>query len=73
MFARLRKFLGNILGRLLYWIGWGIAVVVIAQAIILSVTTGNPLIPVLLGVVGVIVWLIAIGFKYILVGRKLPP
>jgi hypothetical protein len=69
MFARLRKFLGNILGNVLYWIGGGLAVLVIAQAIILSVTFGNPLVPVLLGGVGVIVWLIAIGFKYILAGR----
>lgn len=69
MFARLRKFLGNVLGNVLYWICWGLAVLVIAQAIILSVTSGNPLIPVLLGGVGVIVWLIAIGFKYILAGR----
>jgi hypothetical protein len=53
MFARLRKFLGNVLGTVLYWIGWVLAVFVLAQAIILSVTTGNPLIPVILGVVGV--------------------
>jgi CRP-like cAMP-binding protein len=73
MFARLGKFLrnilGNVLGTILYWIGWVFAVLVIAQAIILSVTTGNPLVPALLGAVGVIVWLIAIGFKYILAGR----
>jgi hypothetical protein len=69
MFARLRRFLGNVLGSLLYWIGWALAVVVLAQAIILSVAYGSPLIPVLLGVVGVIVWVIAIGLKYILAGR----
>ena len=69
MFARLRKFLGSIL----YWIGWVLAVLVIAQAIILSVTTGNPLVPVLLGGIGVIVWLIAIGFKYILAGKNYRP
>ena len=73
MFARPRKFLGRVVGNGLYWIGWGLAVLVIAQAIILSVATGNPLIPVLLGVAGVIVWLIAIGVKYVLVGRQLPP
>jgi len=65
MFTRLGKFLGSVF----YWIGWGLAVLVIAQAIILSFTTGNPLVPVLLGCVGVIVWLIGIGFKYILAGR----
>ena len=69
MFARLRKFLGSVL----YWIGWVLAVLVIAQAIILSVTTGNPLVPVLLGGIGVIIWLIAIGFKYILAGKKVSP
>ena len=73
MFTRLRKFLGNVLGTALYLIGWGLAVLVLAQAIILSVTTGNPLIPVILGVAGVIFWLIAVAFKYTLAGRKLPP
>jgi hypothetical protein len=73
MFARLRKFLGNVLGTVLYLIGWGLAVIALAQAIILSVTTGNPLIPVILGVAGVIFWLIAIAFKYVLAGRRLPP
>lgn len=69
MFTGLRKFLGNILGTILYWIGWGLAVIVLVQAIILSVATGNPLVPILLGGVGVAVWLIAIGFKKILAGR----
>jgi hypothetical protein len=71
MFARLKKFLGNVLGTVLYWIGWVLAVFVLAQAIILSVTTGSPLIPVILGVAGVIFWLIAVAFKYALAGRKL--
>jgi hypothetical protein len=66
MFARLGKFLKRILGNVLYWVGWVFAVLVIVQAIILSVTFGNPLVPLLLGGVGVIVWLIAIGFKFIL-------
>ena len=66
MFARLRNFLKRILGNVLYWVGWAVAVVVIVQAIILSVTSGSPLVPLLLGGVGVIVWLIAIGFKFIL-------
>ena len=69
MFARLRRFLGNIL----YWIGWCLAVIVLGQAIILSVTTGGPIIPVVLGGVGVIFWLIALAFKYVLAGRQLPP
>ena len=69
MFARLRKFLGKVLGTVLYWIGWGLAVLVLAQAIILSVTTGNPLVPVVLGGAGVIFWLIAIAFKFVLAGR----
>jgi hypothetical protein len=73
MFAKLRKFLGTVLGTVLYWIGWVLAVLVLAQAIILSVTTGNPLVPVLLGGIGVIVWLIAIGFKYILAGQNYRP
>ena len=72
MFTRLRKFLGNVLGNVLYVIGWGLAVIVLAQAIILSVTTGNPLAPVILGVAGVFFWLIAVVFKYTLAGRKLP-
>ena len=72
MFARPIRFLGNILGKALYWIGWGLAVLVIAQAIILSVTTGNPLIPIILGVIGVIVWSIGIGLKYVLAGRRAP-
>ena len=72
MFARTRKFLGNILGNIFYWIGWLLAVIVLAQAIILSVTTGSPLIPVVLGGVGIIFWLAAIGLKYVLAGRRLP-
>jgi hypothetical protein len=73
MFTRLRKFLGNVLGTSLYLLGWGLAVLVLAQAIILSVTTGSPLIPVILGVAGVIFFLIAVAFKYVLAGRKSPP
>jgi FtsH-binding integral membrane protein len=69
MFVRTRKLLGNVLGTILYWIGWVLAVIVLAQAIILSVTTGNPLIPVILGVAGVIFWLLAIGFKLVLAKR----
>ena len=53
-------------GNVLYWIGSGVAVLAIVQAMILSVAVGNPLVPLLLGGVGVIVRLIAIGFKFIL-------
>ena len=69
MFARQRKFLSKVVGNVLYLIGWALAVLVIAQAIILSVTSGNPLIPLLVGGIGVTVWLIAIGLKKILAGR----
>ena len=69
MFARIKKFLSKVVGNVLYLIGWALAVLVIAQAIILSVTSGTPLIPLLLGGIGVIVWLIAIGLKKILAGR----
>src|ERR1035438_907437 len=41
------------------------------KAIILVVITGNPLVPLFLGAVGLIVWVIAIGLKYILAGRQL--
>ena len=69
MFARMRKFLSKVVGNVLYWIGWALAILVIAQAIILSVTSGNPFVPLLLGGIGVIVWRIAIGLKKILVKR----
>ncbi len=62
MVAGLRKLLGYVL----YWIGWGLAVLVIAQAIILSTVSGSPLIPMLLGGTGVIVWLIVVGFRNLL-------
>lgn len=61
--------MGNILGNILYWVGCALAVVVLVQAVILSVTTGGPLIPVLLGTIGVTFWLIGIGFKYLFVRR----
>ena len=72
MFVRLRKSLRNGLGLIFYWIGWMLAVLVIAQAIILSVASGSPLIPVLLGVTGVVFWLIGVGLRYVLAGRKVP-
>jgi FtsH-binding integral membrane protein len=67
MFVRLRKFLGNVL----YWIGWGLAVLVILLAITVAVSSGNPLLPLLLSSLGVIVWLVAIGLKRILVDGSL--
>jgi hypothetical protein len=69
MFARLGKFLGRILGGVFYWIGWGLAVIVIAQAVILSVTTGSPAIPVILGLVGIAIWLVGLGLKSIVARR----
>ena len=62
MFVRLGKFLGNSL----YWIGWGLAVLLIAIAIILSLTL-NPLVPLVFCGTGLIVWVTAIELKYILI------
>ena len=64
MFVRLGKFLGNFL----YWIGWGLALLLIAIAIILSLTL-NPLVPLVFCGIGLIVWVIAIELKYILTER----
>jgi hypothetical protein len=55
-------------GNFLYWIGWGLAVLLIAIAIILSITL-NPLVPLVLCGIGLIVWVIAIQLKYILTER----
>jgi len=65
MLARLRRFLGYVI----YLIGWGLTVIVIAQAIMLSLATGNLLIPVLLGFVGIAIWLIGIASRRILSER----
>jgi len=70
MFTRLRRILGSMLGNAFYWIGWALAAVVLVQAIIMSLATGSPFIPVMLGVVGVILWLLGIGLKYMLAGRQ---
>ncbi len=64
MFVRLGKFLGNFL----YWIGWGLSILLIAMAIILSLTL-NPLVPLVFCGTGLIVWVIAIELKYILTER----
>ncbi len=53
------RFLGNFL----YWIGWGLAVLLIGIAIILSIPW-NPLVPLVLCGIGLIVWVIAIELKY---------
>ena len=66
MFARLGRFLGFVF----YLIGWGLAVLVIAQAIILSIATGNLLLPVLLGFIGVAIWVIGIAFRRMLAERN---
>ncbi len=69
MFAKLRKSLRNVVGKVFFWIGWGLAILLIAQAIILSVVLGNPLAALLFGGIGVIVWVIAVELKYILTER----
>lgn len=63
MFARLRKTLGNAVRKVLYWIGWVITIVVLGAAIILAVTSGHALVPLLLGGIAVVVWLMASGLK----------
>ena len=68
MFARLIKLLRSVVGNFLYWIGWGLAVLLIAIATILAITL-NPLVPLVLGGIGLIVWVIAIELKYILTER----
>jgi hypothetical protein len=70
MFGRLGRFMRRILGNLLYWVGCLLAVFIIIQAIVLAIAVGNPFIPLLIGAAGVLVWLIAIGFKYVLAGAK---
>jgi FtsH-binding integral membrane protein len=70
MFARPRKFLRNAMGNVLYWIGCGLAVLVITQAIILSLAFGNPLVPLLVGALGTFVWFIATELKYILTDKS---
>jgi hypothetical protein len=49
-------------------IGWALAILVITQATVLSVTSGNPLLPMLRGGVGLIVWLITSRFGRSLAG-----
>jgi hypothetical protein len=67
MFTRLANYLRRILGSFFYWIGWALAVLVIAQAIILSLTTGGPVVALLIGGGGVVVWLIGLGLYTLLV------
>jgi hypothetical protein len=66
MFTRLANYLRRILGNFFYWIGWALAVLVIAQAIILSLTTGGPAVALLIGGGGVVVWLIGLGLYSVL-------
>jgi hypothetical protein len=68
MFARLIKLLGSVVGNFLYLIGWGLAVLLIGIATILAFTL-NPLVPLVLGGIGLIVWVIAIELKYSLTER----
>jgi hypothetical protein len=70
MFTRLGKFMRRALGNLLYWLGCLLAVVMIIEGIVLAIAVGNPFIPLLVGAAGVLVWLIAVGFKYVLAGAK---
>ena len=58
MFVRL----GKILEIFLYWIGWGLAVLLIGIATILSFIL-NPLIPLVLCGIGLIVWVFALELK----------
>ena len=66
MFTRLIRYLRRVLGHFFYWIGWGLAVLVIVQAIILSLTTGGPAVALLIGAGGVIVWLLGLGLYTLL-------
>ena len=70
MLARLGKVLRKIVGNVIYWLGWGLSVFVILLAIVVAVSSGHPLVPILLGGVGVIIWLITIGLKSALLGSS---
>jgi hypothetical protein len=70
MSARLWNFVRHVMGNVLHWISWGVAIVVIAQAIIMSLATGNPLIPGLVGLVGVAVWVVGLGLRHFFAGRN---
>jgi hypothetical protein len=69
MFVRLRRSVGNVLGNVLYWVGCALAVVVLVQAIILSVSAGGPVVPALLGLGALIIWVAGMGIKYLFVRR----
>jgi hypothetical protein len=69
MHTRVGKFLRNALGNVIYWIGWALAILVIAQAIFISITSGSLLAPILLGGVGLIVWLVTSTLRRLLAGR----
>jgi hypothetical protein len=59
MFVRLGKLLKNFF----YWIGWGLAILLIGIATILAFIL-NPLIPLLVCGIGLIVWVFACDLKY---------
>jgi len=63
---RYRKFKRRIAAFFIYWLGWLMAILVLVQAVILAVLTGNPLIPLGLGTTGVTLWLLALSFRYML-------
>jgi CRP-like cAMP-binding protein len=63
---RYKKFMRKIAGLFIYWLGWLMAILVLVQAVILAVLTGNPLIPLGLGTTGVTLWLLALSFRYML-------
>ena len=70
MLRKAGRYMRRMLGNLLYWLGCLLAVVVIIEGIVLAIAVGNPFIPLLIGAAGVLLWLIAIGFKYVLAGAK---
>lgn len=62
-FARLKRFPVNVISTVFYWIASIFAVLVLLQAIVFALVLGNPFVPLLLGAFGVVVWLVALGFK----------
>ena len=64
---RYRKFTRKIAAFFVFWLGWLMAILVLVQAVILAVVTGNPLIPLGLGGAGLMIWLLALAFRYVLV------
>jgi steroid 5-alpha reductase family enzyme len=69
MFARIGRLVGNAFGYIFYWVGWALAVLLIGQAIILSVASGAAVVPILLGIAGLAIWLIGLAFNYVMARR----